>query len=517
MRYTTRIGCFILCWLPAAVLSAQSVLYSSSFAHAPATHFDIVGRVGNFFWTQKSRTNTNAKKWIAPWITDTDFSLEVYDARLNRVAVIPYTVADTVLKQYLVAGANHFDQLLITRTAQRTGLVLNRFSPNGDAVTVAVPPLQFPESLQANDFLLAASPERNNLLLLAFEPVEDAAPRVHVLLFNSNWNVLFQTVYTDRNFTQPFFQYDFTNVPLQAFDNSPVKLASNGDWLMLAAARQKSDYLLFHFQHADSSFRQSEIQFTLRTAVQYVSLFMDNAKNEAIAGLLLNTNTPAVKKARVVHYILSQGRFDFDTTYRFRTAAITKTKATEQTLYEQAFVPVPGKGFLFLKEYGRPYEGLHQGQNGSDPEEASAATDPLPVAFNKGDYTRHGQLSGLRAAYDRGDLSLYYIPATGSDSCWSGIINKTQTGELNSSFLSYACVPMRDRIVFLYNDQFYSYSKSGGATILDRNGRDVAEGVVFWKPNHMLDFQRARQIAADELAVPYEKSRGRGFAVIRLH
>jgi hypothetical protein len=372
--------------------------------------------------------------------------------------------------------------------------------------------------MKGNDFLLLRSQDQTKILLLGFEPVADATPKVHAVLYNSDWNILWQTVYQDANLTQPVIQYDFTNYPLAPFDNGPVKLANNGDWLTVVPSRRNNNHVLFHFQDSGSSVVQTEINLPRNAGVQSASLFLDDARNEAFAGILLHTGSSPVKKVRTAHYLLSQCRFDFDTTFRFSTLAAGKTK--EEHLFEHDFIPVPGKGFLFLKEYGRLYHSPYPVEaariTGDEEETPLAAIGPVRAALNKGEYTRFGDLSGKQRHYDRGDLSLYYFPATRRDSCWSGLINKAQTGELNTSFLSYACLPIEGNIILLYNNVSYSNAKRSSSTILNSNGEALDEGVIFWRPGLVLDFQKARQLAARELAVPYDGSRGPGFAIIRL-
>lgn len=513
-----RVWFVVLCWFSSCALHAQTVLYSPLTATASGARFEVVGKAGNFYWIQKSKKASRPKKQIAPWIENNAFSFEVYDARLNRVAIIPYTISDTVLKQYLLAGASYFDQLLFTRAARKTEVAVNRFAPDGRLVSANTPIYSFPETMQANDFLVVRARDKRTLLLLGFEPVEDAAPRVHALLFDANWRVLFQAVYTNPNFTQPVIQYDFTNYPLEPFDNSPVKLTTTGDWLMLAPARQSNNYILYQFQRVDSSLNQSEIKVSQRAGAQYVSLSVSPNENDVVAGIFFNTGVPAIKKVRTAHYSRAQCRFDFDTAFRFSTATFNKTK--EATIFEQYFTPVPGKGFLFIKEYGKPYYAPNPNEavqlQDAEDTGATAATDPVLAAFNKGDYTRYANLYNARRAYERGDLNLYYFPAAPHDSAWSGTLNKAQTTELNTSYLSYTVVPMPGKIIILYNDNLYNNTRFSSTTILNHNGNAMNDGLVFWRNAAMLDFQKARQIAADELAVPYAGNRGQGFAIIRL-
>lgn len=514
MKSKICISVFISGLLVSAALCAQSVLYTSAVTNASTMGFEVIGKAGNFYWIQKSKKPNSFRKRTAPR-TDIESVFEIYDARLNPVTAIPYTIPNAVQKQYLIAGTRYFDQLLFTSIADTTRVIVNRFTTDGRLVADNVTLLNFPRSMQAADFLLVRSQDKTKLLLLGFEPVEESAPRLHAVLYDSDWNVLSKNIYTDPNLTQPFLQYDFTNTPLEHFDNSTVKLADNGDWLMVTPARHNNNHVLFHFQ--GSSFVQTAISLTPRSGVRNASLVLDNVKREAVAGIQLNTSVPALKKVRIAQYNLSQCQLQWDTAYRFRPLAVHKK--SEEHLYEQYFIPVAG-GFLFLKEYGRPYRspyGSEALQLSSDDEATTEATiDPAPAAFNKDDYTRYSHLSGTRQDYDRGDLNVYYFPATRQDSCWSGLINKPQTGELNSSFLSYACLPLEDRIVFLYNSLSYIDVKLSSTTILDQKGHSLNEGLIFWKRNNIFDIQKAKQIAARELAVPYEKNGLRGFAIIRL-
>jgi hypothetical protein len=183
-------------------------------------------------------------------------------------------------------------------------------------------------------------------------------------------------------------------------------------------------------------------------------------------------------------------------------------------------MPVPDKGFTFLKEYGRPYlQNSSYGYNNTDDKEEEdfpVSFENVPMSINKNDYTRYSNLSGSRLSYERGDLNFYFFPARKNDSSWSGIINKEQTNDLNSAYLSYICIPSNGKLVFLYNSMFNNYDKYSSTTILDEKGNPLNEGVVFWKTNNTLNFQKARQISAHELAVPYEKNKLGGFSIIRL-
>jgi hypothetical protein len=131
-------------------------------------------------------------------------------------------------------------------------------------------------------------------------------------------------------------------------------------------------------------------------------------------------------------------------------------------------------------------------------------------------YARYGSLGPLGNTHERGDLGLFYFPACGSDSCWSGMISKEQATELNAPNLSYLVIPVGDRLFFLYNSFIRNESLYASTTILNPRGDMVGqEGVFFWKMKNTLDFQQSRQISANEVVVPYALFQRRGFAVIR--
>jgi hypothetical protein len=111
---------------------------------------------------------------------------------------------------------------------------------------------------------------------------------------------------------------------------------------------------------------------------------------------------------------------------------------------------------------------------------------------------------------------LFYFPSVSADSIWSGIINKEQVTELNSAYLSYLAIPYEDRLFLLYNSYFRNEEQYGSTTILDKKGNPLDEGgIVFWKLRNTLLFQRARQISANEVMIPYTRNRSEGFALIR--
>jgi hypothetical protein len=192
-----------------------------------------------------------------------------------------------------------------------------------------------------------------------------------------------------------------------------------------------------------------------------------------------------------------------------------------ENIFEEYFMTVPGKGFIFLKEYGRMFSSDIDDEDSNDPGDHmpginKGGDDPHSTFINKNDYTRYNNLASTRNNFDRGDLTLYFLPAKPNDSCWSGIINKEQVTELGSSYLSYVFLPRRDKLFFLYNSFYKNKDQYSSATVLDQKGNPLDEGVEYWKINNTLVFQKARQISENELAIPYEKNARNGFAIIRL-
>lgn len=502
--------------LSPVLLLAQRVLYSPFVGSPAATRFEVAGKAGDYYWVQKSR-KSNSVRFPQPWINDRALSFEIYDTRMNRVNIVPYAISDTIVKEYLVAGNHSFDRLEFANSSNTTRALLNRYAPDGEIIKEKDTLACFPGNMKGNDFLLVRSQDNSKILLLGFEPVSGSAPRLHAMLYNQDWQPLYQTVYVNYNITQPIIQCDFINYPIENFDNNPVKLTNSGAWLMISPSRTSNNYLLFHFNGTDSSYAYSDIKLNQQARVQDLALSLDNDRKEAFAGILLNTRIASVKKARIAHYLLSQSRFDYDTAYLFNTSATDKIR--DDNLFEQCFITVPGKGFMLLKEYGRPNPSPYVPEPGKADEEEdrmeTGIASSIPAFINKNDYTRFGKLAGAKSTYDRGDLTLYYFPATTKDTCWSGIINKAQTNELNSSYLSYVFMPIEGRLVFLYNS-LLNDSRYGSATILDQQGNSLNEGLIFWKANNTLNFQKARQISARELAIPYEKNMLNGFAIIRL-
>ena len=263
-----------------------------------------------------------------------------------------------------------------------------------------------------------------------------------------------------------------------------------------------------------------------------VCVSIDNSNGDVVAGVLSTFHYAPLKNVEAVHYSMVTKSFSFDSSYRLTT--LNGRRVRNDNIVKENFVAVPGRGFLLLKEYGRPF-----GEDDvTDDDEFDQGYDPtlLFVSNDIPDAATGPSLSHLpepRYGYaryhstvnppwhDRGDLSLYFFPASRKDSCWSGMISQEQITELNSPNLSYMMVPMENRLVFLYNSFVHGEKMYASTTVIDPTGNLVTnEGIIFWGLKNTLNFQQARQVAPDQVVIPYDvyvngTANGKvGFAVV---
>jgi hypothetical protein len=513
-----RLSAILFLSFSTSFLCAQRVLYSPFISTQPETRFEVIGKAGDYYWIQKSRRKIRTKMPADPWINDKESSFDIYDARMNLVRSIPSTTSANLVKTYFITGDRSFDQLLILPGDQKIIAVLNRYAGDGSAFERKDTIGYFPRQMKCEDFLMVRSQDKSKTLLLAFEPVPESPPKLHALLFDKNWNIIKKTVYSNPNISKPMVQYDVVDYPVEDYSSAPIKVGNDGQWLMTVPSNTSRNYLLFHFRGLDESFTSKEIKVP-STAIEETGLYLSNERQEGSVGILSRVHVSAVKNVRVANYSLTDCQFISDTSYSFNTLGANKVR--NENMFEEYFMTVPGKGFLFLKEYGKMFSYEADGDDintggGELGAIRKGHNDVNSSLINKNDYTRYNNLAGTRNNFDRGDLTFYYLPAKSNDSCWSGIINKQQVTELGSSYLSYVFLPRSDRLFFLYNSFYKNRDQYSSATVLDQRGNPLNEGVEYWKINNTLVFQRARQISENELAIPYEKNSRNGFAIIHL-
>ncbi|HTI10981.1 MAG TPA: hypothetical protein VL832_20565 [Puia sp.] len=515
MRYRIAIGISIPLIFHVFFLSAQRVMYVAPVEDRFTLRVDLAGRAGSYYWIQTSRRIG----------THEERQFEIYNERMKPVNTVPFSFSDTAMKEYLVFGESYFEQLALVGDVKTTRVLVKRYDPEGstwgDARTVGV----FPFAESGNNFLLVRSADRSRMLLLGFESIAGKSPRLHAILFNQDWQALYDRIYQHPFITQPMIQDDFTNYPLENFDKGPVKLANNGQWLMESPSRTNRNYLLFHFNAEDTGVAYKEMTLPSSSTMEDVDLTISNEREEASAAVLSTFHYDALKNVRVVHYSMRSKSFDFDSSYRFSTLVSGKVK--EDNVVKESFMAVPGSGFLLLKEYGRIFTEWYDEPDQPydeqwDPAYLFASNDipdnGVRAPVLRDGYARYHTLGGLGGSHERGDLGMFYFPASRGDTCWSGMISKEQVTELNSPNLSYLMVPVRNKLFFLYNSFFRGEDPFATTTILDHRGELLQDaGVLFWKfRNTNLHFQQSRQISEEEVVIPYDVNYKRnGFAIVR--
>lgn len=493
---------------------AQKVIYSPFIND----EFNVLGKTGNYYWIEKKEIRKAGKKHLPEEFE----TFEIYDTRMNLVNIVEPSVAtDSILKEYFISNKNYLDHLLLVSDKKKTTLQITRYAPEGETITESNTIMDLPFNEDGNSFLFTRSEDKNRMLLLCFES-SSTRTRLHAILFDRNWTRLSYTVYSHRFLTQPLIQDDFTSYPIEHFNSSPLKVTNNGEWLMASPSRTNNNFLLFHFNGRDTTVIYREIKLPKTSTWEDVALSVDNETQEALAGILSIYRYPTLKNVQVMHYSMATHEFNFDSAYRFNT--LMAYRLLNENLIHESFIAVPGKGFMLLKEYGRPYADVFDNNQYISPgglesvfTDNSISNAVSPPLINRDGYTRYGLLGGPRALYSRGDLCLFYFPGRNNDTCWSGIINKEQVTEFNSPYLSYLVVPAKERIFLLYNS-FYRNNdlQFGNATILDYQGNQMTEeGLIYPKIYNTLNFQQSRQIADDEVAIPYENSKRKGFAIVR--
>ncbi|MBS1665813.1 MAG: hypothetical protein JST58_00400 [Bacteroidetes bacterium] len=493
--------------------SAQQLLYSPFSEDRSVQHYEVAGKTSDYYWVLKQKQVFSKHKSIS----ETGF--EVYDSRLRLTnSFWGLSLPDNALKEYLVAGNDYFDRLLILTEQNKTLVHLKRFLQNGTDAGAGKIIADFPFVENGSRFLLLRSEDRRKILFLCFESIPESSPRILALLFNENWDLVYNRLYESPTFSQPMKQDDFISYPIENYSNCPIQLADNGQWLMSAPSRFNNNFLLFHFCGDDNSFSYKEIKMTPSSQLEDEAISINNVTGEAFAGLLSKFHYTALKTVQVVHYSMEKQGFDFDTSYRFNSLSGKKLKSNN--LVHERFVAVPGKGFLLLREYGNTYD-YDLNSDGWDPEvffaTASLSEDPIHLRFNNEGYARFNKLAGAGNSYARGNLSLFFLPGKQNDSSWSGLMDKQQTTDMNNPNLSYLFIPAKDKLALLYNSFFSSGDQYGSSLFLDDQGHELQNngGVVYWKMRLVLNFKEAKQIDGSEFAVPYQNNQRSGFAIIR--
>ncbi|HXD79165.1 MAG TPA: hypothetical protein VN616_15210 [Puia sp.] len=525
-RMLAGLGVAIL--LTGSRLAAQEVTFCEPYSDRFTIDEDLMGKIGSYYWVEMVSRQRPSRHSAGP---SEERSFVIYNSRMKPVNEIShFSCPGTELKEYFVTNSDRFDQVYLSEnSARQVDVWVQRYAPDGTPDGNGRKVANMPFFEPGNSFLLVRSEDRNLTLLLGFEFVPGGAPKIHAMLFNTNWGIISSMVYNHPFLTQPMIQDDYSGYPLEDFDQGTVKLANNGDWLMVSPSRTNSNYLLSHFTGTDTGYRYEEIWLPKIAVTEDISLAIDNQRDEAYAGVLSDFHYAPLKNVRIVHYSMVHKQFDFDTSFRMTTLGGGRVR--NNNLVKENFLAVPGGGFLLLKEYGRNFEepiddmSIDDGwdpalmfaeSNIPDPDDGPSAGRHVKVPAPHYGYARYSAPMNI-PYHDRGDLSLYYFPSMRGDSTWSGMISEEQITEMNSPNLSYMIVPFGDKLFCLYNsfvrnDQLYAAS-----TVLNHKGQLVTDqGVLFWGLKTPLDFQRSRQVSKDQVVVPYQRLGKPGFVVVDL-
>jgi hypothetical protein len=479
----------------------------------------VIGRSGNYYWIEKEEIRKSIKLQESGYISASQ-SFAAFDHRLNFVKEIPALKIPATIKEYLIAGNTYFDQLILSGSGGKTNIYINRYEVNNTDQGRSRLIDSFSFAASGTSFLLARSEDRSKIILIGFETSHSPSSRIHTILFNDDWKVLYHTILEHPYFTQPCIQDDDISFPAESFDNLPVKLANNGEWLMASTSRTNRNYLLFHIYNDGKSFYYQEIPLSPYYNMEDIAMSIDNAHQGMSVGLISRYRNTSLKNVLVTHYSMTQTRFDFDSSYQFNSLA---GRIKDQNLSNESFISIPGQGYMLFKEAGRqkkpgdqqppdiePWDPVYMLANFSTGEEHSTRSGSSNAYL----YSRG--LQGGRSVFNRGNLTMFYFPAKKQDSTWSGMISTEQTTELNSPSLSYLVFPVRNKVFIIYNSQFRTSAQLGTTTALQLNGQPTDDALIFWKMDRTLNFQQSRRISEDEVAVPFWNNQQNGFAILKL-
>ncbi len=495
---------------------AQRVIYSDNLPRRGTEQFLFAGQAGHHYWIEKD---------LAPRSRFRDKDNEPAERRLMLMdeRMQPETEIDLpalgMEKAWLVAGREFFDQLSVRCTGGKTQIELLRYTADGSGSFPLRVLDSLPYSANPGQLLLCRSTDRSRLLLMAFENLADETTRVHTLLFDQNWQLLERSTLTNPGFSQPCIQDDVIGLPGESFDNLPIKLGNQGDWVMTSVSTSSGRFVLVHGCAGGKTVSMKEMPLNAFFQMEDVAMDIDEQKGECSIGLLSRYRKTSLKHVRVSRYNLSEDRFVFDSAYHFNSLS---SQLYNSELVNESFVGIPGGGYMLFKEYGR------SGIRNPLAEESAVPGDPVffatlfsggppvPASLKEDSYLKKSGLQGMRSQFDRGNLSMFYFPALSGDSTWSGLINTRQKTELNKPALSYLIFPYQAGIFILYHAGEYGFSEPATTIALDRKGDETGDAVIFWKFNRNLDFQQAVRFAPDQIAVPFQNNQLSGFALIRL-
>ena len=512
-----RLLLYFIClfhWLPGN-LNAQGVVYSENLGIRARSPFGVVGKSGEFYWLVKFQRQRSPQR---PGTENPFESLrfDLLDDKLNPLSEFSTDDLPLAKKQWLVCGEKNLDQVWISTEKNNTIIHCNRYGTNLTIRTATVDSLPF--AAGASQLLMVRSEDHSKILVLAFDDRDPSFTSLHALLFDNNWNRIYHQVISRTILAQPCIQDDATGFAAESFDNFPIKLANNGEWLMASPSRTNRNLSILHVCPDGREFYFKEISLSPFYQIEDIAMSIDRNNQVISVGLLSSYKSSSLKNVQICNYSIGQGKFEFDSSYHFNTLS---KDLQAKNLSRESFIAVPGGGFLLLKEYGIPYELKKPDIPYLNDWETSFLLSDYrqPSTVNqqpaKG-YSLNKGLSPIPFIRNKGDLNLFYFPTVSGDSTWSGILETEQHGESNNPDLSYLFIPSATKTYIIYNSTDGYRDPLATTTTLDKGGRQMEESLIFWRMNKMLNFQRSRRITETEIAVPYLEPSVSGFAIIKI-
>jgi hypothetical protein len=496
--------------------SAQRVLYTQFPSHISGL-FQIVGKTKDLYWLE-TRQDRKSNSLHENFQSADLKNFILLDSKLHTLTEYPAVHLKSTLKQWLYCDQEGLNQIIASNTREKTYIFCSRYRPDLTAGSSLMAVDSLPFSADASSLLLVRSEDQSKILLVAFENSDSALTRVHALLFNADWTSVYHRIIAHEQFAQPCIQDDPIGFPGESFDDLPIKLANNGEWLMVAPSRISCNFSIFHVGPLGSQYYFHEIPLSPFYSMEDIAMSVDNEQQAMSVGLLSSFSNSSLKNVQVFQYSMKEGKIIFDSSFHFNTQY---RALRSRNLYHEKFVAIPGRGYLLMMEYGKPYEFQEPAVPAINYWESAfllshyAEMDLGKQSIQSG-YTPNSGLRPIPTIVNQGDLNLFYFPSVAKDSSWSSVLESEQHAENNNPDLSYLVMADGKKIYLLYN-QIDGYSNViPTATILGSQGNATDEPLVFWQLQKTLNFQDAHRYSSDEVYIPYDGHQAPGFALIRL-
>ncbi len=444
-------------------------------------------------------------------------NFDLFNAKLELVDEISAVNVPGAQKQWLLSAEKGLDQVIISNTGGQTRIICSRFFPD-EIVANKVRTLDsLPFVTSASSFLLVRSEDHSKNLIVIFQNTDSDYTCLHALLFDADWNPIYKKVIRHKQFSMPCIQDEDIGFPGESFDNLPIKLANNGEWLMASPSMISRNFSLFHICPDGNDYYFREIPLSAFYKMEDIAMSIDNNLQEMSVGILSSYANTTFKNVQVFKYSMEKGVFYFDSAYHFNSQS---GDIQNHHLTHESFISVQGGGYMYLKEYGSPYTF----ERPATPfitnwETVYLMADYSTSSNNKNNaeqsYVLNRGLNPYSSIHNKGDLNLFYFPGISKDSTWNGFLDMEQHTEANNPDLSYLLIPDKNKLFIVYNSMENADEPTATSTTLNSRGQTTGDALVFWKMNKMLNFQQSHRFSTDEVCVPY-LSNQQGFAIIRI-